>query len=57
MEFQEFENEFQRLLHQEFEAKSQVLDLLNDFGKIISKNIVPLQFSMKNRLVLFEFAK
>ena len=31
--------------------------MLNEFGKIISKNIVPPQFSMKNRLFLIEFAK
>ena len=43
-------------LEEEFKKKSMVIELLNKFGEVIVKNYVPLQYSIDDIHVLFNYA-
>ena len=58
MEFEEeVDSEEKEYFQQQFKMRSQVLDLLNEFGKLINAKINPIEFSEEDREVLFEYAK
>ena len=58
MEFEEeVDSEEKEYFQQQFKMRSQVLDLLNEFGKLINAKIKPIEFSEEDREVLFEYAK
>ena len=43
-------------LEEEFKKKSMVIELLNKFGEVIVKNYIPLQYSIDDIHVLFNYA-
>ena len=56
MEFKEVKKIFEQQLQQDYEKKSKILTLLNEFGQVIIKNYSPLKYSLDDYFVLFKYA-
>ena len=56
-ELDRVEKLMERQIDEEFKTKSKIIELLNDFGKIIMYKYSPLKYSSQDNDVLFKYAK
>ena len=56
MSFEEIKKNYEQSFKEEFEAKSKIVNLLNDLRNVIDPNLIPLKYSYDENIILFKIS-